>query len=696
MIGRMRCDLGTGIGLRSVRTQTDGKRCYAARFARAGRVRAAGNEPGDIDLLASALQAAVESQLFEGRAVFVDHVGLFENASLRNLVGVTREATWNATAQAVEGVIELYGVVKDVGDLLDEILAQGESAPDVGLSMVFYPRWGIHEHGVRQVVEIKHIESLDLVFQPAADGRLLRALSGERRLQDCEGAHDWHACADEMICLNCGMVQTKTLEEGMNEEQTKFEGGQAVREADTKDRTEVGAGAAPHGAAGAEAWLPAVARAATQAMLASSGLPAASRERLATLGLTGPDQVEMAIAAERDYLAKLGQANVVQIGGQAPRGGHVQVGMDGLERLQVALEALMQGRMPEGGVHPLSGIREAYVLLSGDYEMTGLYRPERVQFANVNASTMAGMVANALNKSVVKGFQEYPRWWEPIVFQEDFSSLQQVKWITLGGVGDLPTVAEGAAYTELTWDDQTETASFVKKGGYLGITLEAIDKDDTRRLAAAPRALAQAAWLSLSKSVSAIFTDNTGTGPTMSDSTALFTSGHGNLGSTALSITSWAATRLAMRKHAELNSTERLGALTAPKYLLVPPDLEITAMQVLGTEKDYTYALSNGVAAPDNVFAEGNLAIARLRSARERVVTVDLWTDTNNWAAVADPLLYPTIGLGFRYGRTPEIFSVASPTAGLMFTNDTMPIKARFFYAVGPTDWRGLYKHNVA
>jgi hypothetical protein len=30
-----------------------------------------------------------------------------------------------------------------------------------------------------------------------------------------------------------------------------------------------------------------------------------------------------------------------------------------------------------------------------------------------------------------------------------------------------------------------------------------------------------------------------------------------------------------------------------------------------------------------------------------------------------------------------------------MFTNDVMPIKARFFYAVGPIDWRGFFKHNV-
>ena len=82
--------------------------------------------------------------------------------------------------------------------------------------------------------------------------------------------------------------------------------------------------------------------------------------------------------------------------------------------------------------------------------------------------------------------------------------------------------------------------------------------------------------------------------------------------------------------------------------------------------------------------------------AKNRVIVVDLWTDANDWAACADPRLYPTIGLGFRYGRAPEVFSVASPTAGLMFTNDTMPVKVRFFFAVGPIDYRGLYKANVA
>jgi hypothetical protein len=31
-----------------------------------------------------------------------------------------------------------------------------------------------------------------------------------------------------------------------------------------------------------------------------------------------------------------------------------------------------------------------------------------------------------------------------------------------------------------------------------------------------------------------------------------------------------------------------------------------------------------------------------------------------------------------------------------MFTNDIMPVKVRFFFATGPIDFRGLYKHNVS
>jgi hypothetical protein len=438
-------------------------------------------------------------------------------------------------------------------------------------------------------------------------------------------------------------------------------------------------------------WADAARQAAIATMLNAADLPEASRAYLESQSFSTPAELEDAIDAQRQVLAELRADNVVQVGSTPPRSSGFTLGRTGLEQVTDAFDALMAGTSPPTGVAPLSGLRELYHLLSGDYEMHGLYQHDRIHLANVNSTTMAGLVANALNKALINAFAIYPTWWDRIVTVMNFSNLQDVRWVTLGGVGELPTVAEGAAYTELTWDDQTETDAFVKKGGYLGVTLEAIDKDDIGALRATPRALAQAAWLTLSKSISEIFTANSGVGPTMADSIALFNASHSNLGTTALSWAEWVVVRTAMQKQTEVNSSERLGALTAPRYLLVPIDLEMTALQIMASEGE------PGTADNDaNPLAQGNMHDERIRSARDRVIVVPLWTDTNNWAAVADPRLYPSIGLGYRYGSTPEIFSVASPTAGLMFTNDTLPVKVRYFYATGPVDYRGLYKENVA
>ena len=429
------------------------------------------------------------------------------------------------------------------------------------------------------------------------------------------------------------------------------------------------------------------------AALERSGLSPDGRHmlRLAIEGQPTVDESRLSqlIEAQRQVEAAFVGQGLVR--GVNPLDGRASGMLDSLDKLRLAVDGLLSGVRPEQEIAPLTGVRELYIMLSGDYDMWGRYRPENVGLANVNSATMAGLVADALNKRVVNMFQQYPRFWESLVIEEDFHTLQQVKWITLGGIGELPTVAEGAAYTEAVWDDQTETGDWTKKGSYLGLTLEAIDKDDTSRLQQAPRALSQAAYMTFGKVFSRIFQGNAGVGPTMSDGVALFHATHANLGSTALTQGAWETTKIAMRKQTELNSGERLGALVVPRYVMVPPDLEFTALVAMASE------LAPGVADNDiNPHAAGSGHDARLAAARRQIVVNDFLTDPNDWVAVADPMLYPSVGVGWRFGRSPEIFAQADPNSGLMFTNDTMPIKVRWFFVVGPTDWRGLYKHNVA
>jgi hypothetical protein len=252
-------------------------------------------------------------------------------------------------------------------------------------------------------------------------------------------------------------------------------------------------------------------------------------------------------------------------------------------------------------------------------------------------------------------------------------------------------VAEGASYPELGIDDTDEAAEFVKKGGYVGITREAIKNSNIMQLQAIPRALAAAAVRTRSKAVANLFTMNSGVGPTLAtDSKALFHADHGNIATTALGTdaTAWRAARAAAFKQTELGSDAYMGVY--PRYLLVPAELYDVALVILGYGEGmptvYTpEALARGVYDP-----------------RPIPIVVPEWTDATDWAYMVDPAVYPVIHMSYSQapggGRhpAPELFAVTSETSGLMFTNDVLPIKVRDEFAIGVSGYHGIGKRNVA
>lgn len=344
----------------------------------------------------------------------------------------------------------------------------------------------------------------------------------------------------------------------------------------------------------------------------------------------------------------------------------------------------------------LSGIRELYLMLTGDEELHGGYYPSRVRLATT--ADFAGLVKNALNKIVVNQWGELGRagydWWQRISSVEQFSSLQSISGTLIGTVGTLPTVAEGAEYTELTVGDSPETASFTKYGGYIPLTLELIDRDETRKLRAYPRELANAGLRKVSALVAALFSDNSGTGPTMADGGALFNAtavitagGHANLRTTALSTAEWEAVSQAVynqpmliKNAAGVYGTGPKQAIN-PRYLLVPRALELTAKKIL-------YPFWENAA---NIHSEN-----QQRGEMGDVVVVPEWTDANDWAAACDPRIAPAIFVGTRFGLMPEVFLAGSELSPAVFMNDEHRLKVRHFIAVWVNDFRPLHKSNVA
>ena len=311
----------------------------------------------------------------------------------------------------------------------------------------------------------------------------------------------------------------------------------------------------------------------------------------------------------------------------------------------------------------MSGIRELYTMMTGDYDFHGGYCAERARFSA--AADLPGILKNALNKLIAQRWDELGasgyRWWEKVVTVEHFENLQDVTGILVGEMDLLPTVNEGAAYQPLDVTDSPEVSSWNKYGAYIGLTIEMFERDDTLRLRQYPFKLATAGLRRISSLVANVFTANSGAGPLMADGKNVFDSTRGNLGSSALSGAAWEAASSAIWNQSMLAAS---GA-SAPKlavdarYLIVPRSLRLTAQRVLYPSLAY----------------EADITSENLQRGQfGDVITCPEFSENSNWAAVADPAIAPAIYIGERFGLMPEIYIADNQVSGALFTNDEIRV----------------------
>ncbi len=631
-----------------------GERAERARFEALGEV----TPQGEFEVLAITagagngwrFSAPVLEQslgLWDGVEVFIDHAR--SRRSVRDLAGVCATPAWDGEAQGVRVRIKPVGPSAELlADLGRAWLANGAPHPRVGFSadVVFTA------HG-RNVQQIVRVHSLDLVINPARGGTFVRALNAT------------------------GVDMSEELE--------------TMQTISSIDESQ------PQAGDRLEAQRTQLSRYLLEAGLQTAKLPPAM-EAYVRGQFEGrdfePAQLTRAISEARKLISDLmGPGAVV-----GP--GRITGMFDSRDQLQAAVDDLFEVPRDESlkglKAHRLQGIRELYLMLTGDYDFHGGYDHSRAQLALTTDFT--GLVKNALNKIVTNTWEMLGRagydWWTKVCLVEHFNTINQITGILVGTVGDLPVVAEGAAYTELVVGDSPETASFTKYGGYVPLTLELIDRDETRKLKAYARELASAGLRKISKLVAAIFTQAGGLGPILADGGTLFNAtaattagGHQNLRTTALSAAEWDAVGQAIYSQPMLikNSAGVYGTgpkmAISPRYLLVPRTLQLAAKQIL-------YPSLERAA---NIFSD-NLQ----RGEPGDVVTVPDWTDATDWAAACDPRIAPAIYVGERFGILPEVFIAGDELSPAVFTNDEHRLKVRHFLAVWVNDFRPLHKSNVA
>lgn len=591
--------------------------------------------------------------LWEGAACFVDH-SFWGMPSVRDLGGVISNAAFSEELGGLTAELTPAGPSKEIILEAAEITMREGPTPNLGFSVDV----ALTADAAGNVTRILRPYSVDLVIDPAMATRFVRSINQQK--------------GKPMLPHNLPAASVPVA----NSDHTDVSETRATLNALVLDT------------ALAVSDIPDKAKAAIRASFKSAAT------------ISTPDVTE-AIQAWKDSVAE--QTAGAEIKGPA----RVSAMFSSDDQIMAAVDDLVGAPREAGAenlkVARLTGLKEAYIAMTGDRDLVGGGFPDRIQFQHTTASFPA-LVANALNKALVREWALLGKagydWWQKIVRVEHFETVNTIRWNLFGTIASVPTVAEGAEYTELTLGDNVETSSFVKKGGYIGLTLEAIDRDDGRKLRQVPRELAFASLREISALVAAIFIDNSAVGPTLADGGALFNNtavtdaggaGHANLLTTALGtdFTAWDAVAAAMYNQPMLvkNAASYYGTgkkmAIEPRFCLVPRALKAQAEALFVARWG---PIAGATAQP---------AGAQTYPGYVEPITVPEWTDATDWAAVADPAIMPGIMVGERFGLVPQIFVAGSEQDPAMFANDEQRIKVRHFIAVGVADFRPLHKSNV-
>lgn len=656
---------------------------WTIRVIRAGE-SSNGNYYGD-----ASLKGLV--RLLEGVRVFeksdAEHVAELKNGiapgkSVRNLIGALTNARFVEGAQAdageVQADLKLIQPDGDVAVRVREAHAR-ELSHLFGFSIdadsvVKTIRRG--DKRLREATKFTRVRSVDLIVEPGAGGELLRIVEAQMP-QSPEDAD---------------MALRERMVEAARAHNPSFDGDSATDEelfaayeaAQAAQRTSARVIEAQGGAEALAAVRLVECRIVARDLIAAAKLPQPAKDKLAErfTEATAPFEatdVSAAIEAERQYLARFTESGKPVIHFDEA----VQV-EDRSKTVASMLDAFFDPEHPDHG--SVQSLRECYVEITGDRRVTGrldqcdtsrLRESLGARFAEaaMTSATFAAALGDSITRRMLADYRtpsQYDVWQHlaNVVPVNDFRTQERTRW---GGFGDLPTVAEAAAYADGGIPgDEVATYKAAKTGRLALVTLEMIRNDDVGMVRQIPTKLARAAKRTLAKFVLDFIRAN----PVIYDTKALFHADHGNLGAAALSAASWSAARLAIMSQTEAGSGDRLGI--APRNLWVPANLEEAAFDLFrqrGTNQDESF----------------------IQTQAPRILPVWYWTDANDWAASVDPLDVPTVEIGFLDGnQEPEIFVQDSPSFGSLFTNDTITYKIRHIYGGGVMDYRGLYKAVVA
>ena len=286
-----------------------------------------------------------------------------------------------------------------------------------------------------------------------------------------------------------------------------------------------------------------------------------------------------------------------------------------------------------------------------------------------STSTFPAIMSNLANKSVMVGFNEAETTYQIWAGKGSNRDFKEAARYALSEAGNLELVPEGGQFQQDSLGEASARTKVATYGKLFSLTRQAIINDDLGLFSKIATKYGSAAKRLVNKMVYAQLTGNV----KMQDNVALFDAKHGNVATTgeALSVKAIAKAITAMRRQKGITGDATLNI--TPKYLVVPPELEVTAYQIV-----------NSTAAVDGV----NSGVVNPYKGRFVVVADAELTDPDAWYLVADASQHDTIDVTYLNGvETPRLETRQG------FEVDGIEYKVAFDVGVDAIDFRGLYKN---
>ncbi|MFT4221877.1 phage major capsid protein [Dysgonomonas sp.] len=281
-------------------------------------------------------------------------------------------------------------------------------------------------------------------------------------------------------------------------------------------------------------------------------------------------------------------------------------------------------------------------------------------------SDFPSLLENVANKILRSDYGLAPEYWERIARRTDIPNFKEQKLYQIGSANDMKEIPEGA---EIQYGKLQEAKQAIKVKSYaegLLFTRQALVNDDLAAFESIPDKFSRDWNLLRGDLVWNVITENV----IMHDGKPFFDASHNNLAVTAAGIddTSLTAALLAFRRQKDIDGKTNIRA--NPQFIIVGPELEITAKKMLTT----IIAAKTGDV---NIFTSMGLELI-----------VEQRIQNKSWYMAAGPDAIPAIYYGYLGGEDKlRSYHVED------FNTDSMKLAVRGEFGVAAIDWRGWYKN---